>query len=279
MKKLFLFLFFCPSLLFCETSILSRFTLRQSFQTKSGSAEPATIAYTNPKEAKSSYLMNAAIGFNLFPESKAYLSIYPFVEYHRNTLIDKEQFNYLGGISIEWVPFDILKNKWSPVLISSAAYNNDKQKKIESFKGSMYLTLVFKWSSFNIFKTIFVEAFPYIGIENENRMKTEAIDKKGNIYRTFLRFNLSCNPFMAIGVIKERIEINLDLQHRYDFITPFKQLSRDHSYFLLSCSYKVYQSEDKKKSVEIGIEYVNGEDPVRGFEKQCYHAVILKMKL
>jgi len=279
MKKLLLFLLLCPSLLFCETSILSRFTVRQSFQTKNDKAEPATIAYTSPKEAKSSYLINAALGFNLFPKSKTYLFVYPFFEYHRNTLIDKEQFNYLGGISVEWMPFDILKNKWSPVLISSAAYSNDRMKEIESFKGNIYLTFVFKWSSFTIFKTFFVEAFPYIGIENENRLKTATASSEGNVYRALFRYKISCNPFMAIGIIGDRIEISLDLQYRYDFITSFKQLSRDHRYVSLGCSYKIYQTEDKAKSAEIGIEYVNGEDPVRGFEKQCYHAAVLKVKL
>jgi hypothetical protein len=281
MKKtlILILLFLCPGFLFCETNIFSRITLRKSFQTKNDKAEPAAIAYTNPKDAEASYLINAALGFNLIPNS-ANIFVYPFIEYHRNTLVEKEQFNYLGGISFEWTLFDLAKRDWSPVLISSAAYNNNRLKKIESLKSSIYLTLVVKnWSSHTFWKTIFVEAFPYIGVENENRRKTVAIDDKGNIYRTFFRFKLTCNPFMAINSIRERIEINLDYQYRHDFITPFKQLSRTHEYFLLDASYIAFQSADKKRRAEIGFEYVNGEDPSIGFEKQSYTAVVLKVKL
>jgi len=278
MKKLFLIFLIFSTPIFCENNFFKNITLRQSFQSKNDKAEPASFTFTNPKDGESSFLINTALGINLFPYNEN-LTFSPFIEYHRNTLIDKEQFTYSGGAFFEWVAIKITGKeiKWVPILIASAKYNNDRKKDIESFMGNIYVAILNPLSNINLGKVASLEFYPYFGIENENRMKTENQSDKGNIYRFFLRLNLVLNPFNNVKSMMGKIQISFDYQYRYDFSTFLKDLSKKHNYFTADLNYQLFQSN--KLSAVVGLEYVNGEDPTQGFEKQSYYALLFKIKL
>jgi len=104
MKKSILSLFFVGVTLsaFSQDKFIDRFTLRQSFQSKNDKAEPAVFTFTKPKDKEESWLLNAATGYNLLKSSNAVLTLDPYFEYHKSTLIDKIQDNWQAGISSEW---------------------------------------------------------------------------------------------------------------------------------------------------------------------------------
>lgn len=68
----------------------------------------------------------------------------PYIEYHKNTLIDKTQDNWQAGVSSEWQSNDMSRSSWSPIFITAVKYNEDKVKKNTSFQGNIYFTPLFK---------------------------------------------------------------------------------------------------------------------------------------
>lgn len=301
--KYFIFLFVMSLKIYSQqinkdsSNFWEKITVRKSFESKNSNAEPAQITYTKPKNKVDSWLLNAAIGFNILKEKKQnkVLTLSPYFEYHLNTLIEKEQDNWLTGFALELQIRDISANsnkKWTPILISSVKYNNDNIKDITSFQGNYYVTFIARgtgmkartfWIPNNTVKFGNLTKFlwsPYIGFENENRISTESIEDKGNIYRAYFRINSNFSLFPNNDKIKNKFEINFDWQYRYNLIENVTNLDKiSHSYFSTSFNYLFYSSDDEKKSAKIGIDYVNGENPSINFEEQSFYAVTLKFKL
>ncbi len=270
--------------------IFEKVTLRQSFQSTSEKAEPAFITYTNPKNSQASWAVNAAIGYKFEPTTKA-LTIDPYFEFHRNTIIDKEQYNWQTGISAEWMTQDLHTKGWSPVLIGAEKYNKDKIKEVSSMQGNLYFTPLFKnkggalkyfWlphATTNLGSLLHFYYAPYIGLEHENRIQTPDKTYKGNIYRVLLRVNPTLFFHTKNDDVLDRVALTMDYQYRNDFSKSVDDLSSDdHRFFTASLLYTFFKTADDK-SAKIGFDYVNGENPSKGFQKQSFYAVTLKIKL
>lgn len=276
-----------------KEKFIDRFTLRQSFQSKNDKAEPALITYTKPKDKEASWLLNAAIGYDLLKKTELILIINPYFEYHKNTLVDKEQENWQTGISAEWqIIRDFSKYNWSPIIISSVKYNEDKIKNLKSFQGNIYFTPIFKGKDLNPsffwlpnttvnFGSILQFVYsPYVGFENENRIKNSSANSVGNIYRGYLRLSSSIMLFPKDENLKDKFEFNVDWQYRYDFSESVIELTnKEHRFFTTGFNYTFFSSNEGKKTAKVGFDYTNGENPTKGFEKQSYYSINLKVKL
>lgn len=294
MKKLILaslFVSFTFSV-YSQDKFIDRFTLRQSFQSKNDKAEPAVFTFTKPKDKDESWLLNAAIGYNLLKSSNSILTLDPYFEYHKNTLIDKVQDNWQAGISSEWQSRDLSQKKWSPIFITALKYNEDKIKNNTSFQGNIYFTPLFKgkakdpkyfWIPNNAsdFGKVFQFSYsPYIGLENENRLKTEEDSSAGNIYRALFRVTSTVSLFPKNEKLKGKFEFNIDWQYRNNFSESVKDLTKtEHKYLTTSFNYTFFSVDDGKKSAKIGLDYTNGENPTKSFEQQSFYAISLKIKL
>ncbi|QNN43893.1 hypothetical protein [Pedobacter roseus] len=294
MKRLLLtsFCFLCILFTYGQSKFIDGFTLRQSFQSKNDQAEPAVLSFTKPKDKSASWLVNAAIGYDFLKESKSVLSLSPYFEFHRNTLIDKIQNNWQAGISSEWQSRDLSQKKWSPIFITAFKYNEDNIKKNTSFQGNLYFTPVFKgkakdpkyfWipnntSDFgNVFQFLYS---PYIGLENENRIETKDENSAGSIYRALFRVTSIISLLPKDENLREKFEFNFDWQYRYDLNENIIELTQtEHNFITTSFNYTFFRSEDGKKTSKIGIDYTNGENPAKNFEKQSFYALSLKVKL
>lgn len=294
MKKSILSLLFVGFTLsaYSQDKFIDRFTLRQSFQSKNDKAEPAVFTFTNPKDKDESWLLNAAIGYNLLKSSNSVLTLDPYFEYHKNTLIDKIQDNWQAGISSEWQSRDLSQKKWSPIFITAIKYNEDKIKKNTSFQGNIYFTPLFKgkakdpkyfWIPNNTsdFGKLFQFSYsPYVGLENENRLKTEKDSSAGNIYRALFRVTSTISLFPKNEKLKGKFEFNIDWQYRNNFSESVKDLTKtEHKILTTSFNYTFFSADDGKKSAKIGLDYTNGENPTKNFEQQSFYAVSLKIKL
>lgn len=270
---------------------INRITLRKSFQSINVSAQPAVITYTKAKNKDASWLLNAAIGYDLFPKSKKNLTFSLFFEYHKNTLVDKEQENLQSGFSFEW---QVLENpKWTPVLISSVNYNKDQIKDISSIQGNLYATPIFLlgvgynpkyfWRPNTYVKfndNIKFIYSPYIGLEHENRFSASEELNEGQIYRIYFRVYSNFSFFQSNDKLKDKFEIDIDWQYRNNFKENVSSLTKStHKYFSASFNYIFFSANDGNKNAKIGIDYVNGENPINNFEEQSFYAVSLKIKL
>jgi hypothetical protein len=292
-KTLLIFLYIGLTFsVYSQDKFIDRFTVRQSFQSKNDKAESAILTFTKPKEKDESWLLNAAIGFNLLKNSNSVLSVDPYFEYHKNTLIDKKQDNWQAGVSSEWQSSDLSKRNWSPIFITSIKFNEDKIKKNTSFQGSIYLTPLFKgkakdpkyfWIPNNTsdFGKVFQFSYsPYLGFENENRLKTEKDSSSGNIYRAYFRVTSTISLFPKNDKLKGKIEFCIDWQYRFNFYENVKDLTKsEHKYLTTSFNYTFFRTDDDKKSAKIGFDYTNGENPAKNFEQQSFYAISLKIKL
>ena len=287
-------LFFCVSVYSQDKdhNFFDRLTLRKSFESKDSEAEPATFTYTKPKNKDESWLLNAAVGINILPCTREILTLAPYFEYHRNTLIDKEQNNWQTGLSLEWQTQNLAIKNWSPIFISALKYNQDEIQDISSFQGNIYFTPLFKGkggkpeyfylpSITSNFWNLFTFSYsPYIGLENENRIKTENDVNSGNIYRGYVRLTSSVLLFPNSKKLENKFEFNMDWQYRYNLSENVESLNKnEHIFFTASFNYTVFSKNEGKRSAKIGIDYVNGENPLRSFEKQSYYALTLKVKL
>ncbi|HSI76514.1 MAG TPA: hypothetical protein VK957_11475 [Lunatimonas sp.] len=275
-----------------QDGFLDRFTLRQSFQSRNARAEPAIFTFTKPREKEASWLLNAAIGYNLLKNSTSDLTLNPYVEYHKNTLIDRMQDNWQAGVSSEWQSRDLSQKPWTPIFITALKYNEDKIKNNTSFQGNLYFTPLFKgkamdplyfWIPNNT--SNFGRAFqftytPYIGLENENRINTEIEASSGHIYRAVFRITSEISLFPQNEQWRGKFEFYLDWQYRNNFRETVTDLTAaDHKYFTSSFNYTFFSEDDGNKSAKIGLDYTNGENPTRNFEQQSFYAISLKVKL
>lgn len=294
MKKKFITLFFIGFTLtsFCQDRFFDRLTLRHSFQSKNDKAEPAVFTYTKPKDKNDSWLLNAAIGFNILKSNNSILTIDPYFEYHKNTLIDKIQDNWQTGISSEWQSRDLSLKKWSPIFITAIKYNEDQIKNNTSFQGNIYFTPLFKgkakdpryfWIPNNTsdFGNLFQFSYtPYVGFENENRIKTKEEISSGNIYRALFRVTSTFSLFPKNEKLKGKVEFIFDWQYRNNFSENVDELIiKEHKYLTTSFNYTFFSGNEGKTFAKIGFEYTNGENPTKNFEQQSFYAVNLKVKL
>ncbi|AKH95209.1 hypothetical protein [Elizabethkingia anophelis] len=277
---------------YCQEKFFDRFTLRKSFESKNDKAEPAAFTFTKPKDKDDSWLLNAALGYNLLANSSANLILDPYIEYHKNTLIDKIQDNWQAGVSSEWQSNDMSRSNWSPIFITAVKYNEDKVKKNTSFQGNIYFTPLFKnkgnkpayfWIPNNTtdFGKVFQFSYsPYIGFENENRIKTENDSSSGSIYRGLFRITATLTLFPKYEKLRDKFEFNFDWQYRNNFSESVADLTKkDHKFMTAGFNYNFWVDDVRKRSAKIGIDYTKGENPTKNFEQQEFYAVSLKVKL
>lgn len=277
------------------TEFFDRFTLRQSFQSTKEKAESAVVTFTQPKDSVSSWLLNAAVGFNFLADTRLIMTLEPFIEFHKNTLVAKKQDNWQTGLAFEWQvnQFKVGSKKvWSPIILWSEKYNNDRVEKNESIQGNIYVTLLRKkrglaFKDFylpnhpvNVGNAFQLEYTPYVGLEHENRLTAKTEAALGNIYRYYGRVTSSVTLLTKNEKFRGRVEATVDYQYRKDFAKSVLDIpATTHEYFTAGVNYTFFKSADDKKSAKIGFDYVNGEDPTKNFKKQSYYALSLKVKI
>lgn len=267
-------------------------SLRESFNSKSDKAKPASITYTNPEDGDESWLINIALGYDLTPESEEIIIVNPYIEYHRNSLVEKEQYNWEAGVFAEWQTQDIFVKKWSPVLIGAVRYNDDRIGNVQSLMSNLYFTPLFRgkgmkaeyfWlpnTTVKLGKAFRFVYTPYLGVETENRIQTDNSTASGSIYRGYFSISSSVVFFPEHEVLKDRLEIDLDWQYRYILSENIDALTQnDYRYLNLSFNYILYRASDGKKIVKLGFDYTTGENPARNFQEQTFYALSLKVRL
>lgn len=277
---------------------LSDFDLVKSFQSNQDKLKPAVISFTIPNKKESSLLINAALGIDvvplLFDETKELISLFPYIEYNRNTMIDKDQNQLSSGLYFEWI-LESEKSKFMPVITSTVKYSNDYVSKIESLQGEFFIAPT--WTRVGISNNNWYvpgnfvkidksgvfgfEYVPYFGIELDQRFRAKADSLKGNITRFVFKIESILHFFPKIDeagkFLYYYVEMNLGYQYRNVLFHSAEGFVWNSHNFCASLNY-IFSKNDKTNE-SIGIDYVNGPDPTKAFEDQNYFGLSLKVKL
>jgi hypothetical protein len=264
--------------------------LRQSFQSEDSKPEPASFTYTKPKDSKASYLVDAALGVNLI--NKPNLGLNLFGEYHRNTLIDKEQNSIQSGLAIEWYTNNTfntnssLINSKTAILNFTAKYSKNIIDTTHSLQITAEITPLFLRGSFkkvllpndyhNHIGTVFdFLYFPAAGFENQYTFQAANDSAKGNVFRGVAKIYLGIKPLPKL--FKSKIELFGDFAERYDFLNTTKFNERNHP--LMQTGINFILLETASKYAKIGASFNKGSNPAQGLKDQEYYLISLKVKI
>ena len=292
MKTIFRVIFcilFMPAMVLAQekSGLMKKIKMRKSLQSVSETAEAASIIYTKAKDSSSSsWAANIGIGYAILDEA---VTLTPYIEYHKNTLVTKKQDSRELGVAFRWDIGDHATHKFIPILLASGKYNEDQEKDNKSLRSSLAFSLKpgailkDKWKSispnqdFPVGKSFNLNYSPYLGLESENRLSADKPEAKGYIYRWYFRINPVLSFFPPAKLIPGYFELAVDYQYRRDFAKSVQEIStRRHEYFTASINYNLFREGDTK--VQLGFDYIKGEDPTQNFLSQSYHALSLKAK-
>lgn len=291
MSRCFLF-FLCilfTNPVIAQVDFLDLISLRKSFETKDDKAEPANLSLTWPRNDTVTRNINLAIGINFAKLQSYRYNIKPIFEYHANNITEKEQNIIKGGLYFDWIiSRDSTSQKMIPNLVANINFTDDIQKGITSFQGQYYVTLFMKenkesckffWlpnnlSSFgNLLK---FEYNPYLGLEQENRIRTDTDSLRGHIFR--FAFRIKGKVFLLPLWLRDKLELSAEFQWRYDFVNSTDETDRVHPYFIGQVNLILFKHK-KGAIVKIGYDYVKGQNPTKGFENQEYQMLAFKVIL
>jgi len=295
MKKIILFLaIFSTSLVlsqdkdsvevkksFFENPFFNNFQIRQSFQGKTEKEKDAYFNIIKPTGSESSLNYSIALGYTFGNWNTT-----PFIEAQKNTLSTKLQDVFLGGVQLERSLFENQKWIWAPYAIFKANYKNDYEKDTESFQGSLLVAPSFNGDCFLLpdsqKQTDFIDFVynVYFGVEYENRYKTPTDLNEGTTARNVFRITSTIYPFAK--AFDKSIEIIPDYTYRNNFFNESNLEVDENKIFKLDVNVVLFKKEisnTKKIEFKFGVNYTNGSDPSKGFDKQEITTYTFKLKI
>jgi hypothetical protein len=265
--------------------VLSRFSVRQSFQGKIEKEEAAYLTIVQPVGKEDSYNYSFAIGYALFPKT---LNITPFFEWQRNSLSEKKQNVILSGMEaqIPILPKNI-KNP-TPFIIAKANYKNDQVKSTESLQGNVYATIAFNGrdgkfyplpDAVNDFGWLSFVYNPYIGVEGEKRYAAPDENLKGATLRLYFRISAAFYPLSK--ALDRRLEIIPDYGYRRALSNSTSAEEDINEIFKINANIILVRRKVGTKEVvfKVGANYTKGVDPTKGFDNQELMTYTFKFKL
>lgn len=266
-----------------------QFQLRESFQSSDKKPSPASFTYTHPKEGKESYLIDAALGLKLLNDPT--MSLFIVGEFHKNTLINKEQHVIQGGVAFEWWTNnnfnvdDKEENSKTSILNLTGKYSNNVKDQIESLQLTGEFTVLFNRvgrkndilpNANNSVGTIFdFQYYPSFGFEVEERLNTKNDSTKGNIVRGVGKLNLTIVPLPL--VLDSSLELFIDIAMRYDLLNSTKY--SDYYHQLFQGGLNVVLVDRGGKSAKISACYIKGSNLAQGLKEQDFYSLSLKVKI
>lgn len=275
----------------------NRIKLIETFDQQFKSSEPAFYSAINPDTGKTTYQVQAAIGFALIDRSKFALSA--LYEWHQNTVLDKPQNVRQYGISADLILGSGSTSLWN--VRGNIKWSNDLKDKKESYILTALVSPYINWEGKGLLEWIalgdhpvalthpkFVHWLQYghnvtVGIDHVNFYDANKEEEQGSITMAHLEYEFHLYPFA--GLIYELLKFERMLDVYYVGITR-RELQNETSRkvdwrplqkYGAGLSFKF--GEDKKREAKIVVERIYGEDVLKGLQDQKYWQVGLKVKL
>lgn len=256
------------------------FQIRRTFDGSRNESKPASISWNSDYENKKFYtVIDAGIKLSeheLLPNSNVIWTVFPKVEWHRNTINDdtKKKDNLSGGIATE-----LLLNAGShwyarPFVTGSFDYKKDFVKNLKTTQTTGFLSFfgtndgepgaqVKSKKGALIFRY-----YPYSGVEYY-----QSIGKSGQsatMWANRLWFEL----YPVSSVDYKYVQLTFDFTYRKVFNDDLYN-NGNMSWLMLGLNF--YPSG--KDNLGIGLDYSKGEDPSSNFVKTDLLALGIKLKI
>lgn len=256
-----------------QISLKDRFKLRQSVVDKNVVEKPAQIQILFPRNAPTSYAVDAGLTVNVISSNSSLVSrlqLGPSFELHRNNQTDKPQATFVGGATALY----FLGNH---VNQGTLAYKTDKIKHTSTWQASgKYTPLVPRLADGLIRGPDWLKFVwqPTVGLEYDNIVKTQQSRPTGTTYRGYASVDTGVYP--AAVKLDEKLIWATSYSYWKD-LSESSALDDAHDrHQLLKSSLTMYI--DSMKHVGVGFDYVRGEDPSKGLASQTYGLLSLKIK-
>lgn len=280
-----------------------KLSIRNAFEEPTDKASPAKASFTVPDTGKNSFLINLGISLDLlwtrqFNNDKIFVQkLSPFAVFNRNTMIDKEQFNYKGGFAYE-LQFGTGDDNHISVhyLNSALQYIRDKIDSAHSVLLTGYWSYLFNNTQhpenkffINYYKMIgkssfFYNVSPSAGYEFQDIYQSKK-DSSGFQSRLYLSPSASIalrSPSKSQRKAKNTnpytwpklFELTVDYKFRYAFINTVTGSPDYVPLFKPSLTYYPGYSQD----FSIALSYNSGADPTAGLNKQKYWELAVQFK-
>jgi hypothetical protein len=247
--------------------LLDRLTLRQTIDPKMV-AKPALVHGVWSRTSADSWDIAAAVRYDLaFGWLAEYSELTPFVDYQRNTAIEKEQDQLKAGMAADANLGDLSTRNAIAALSAQLGYARDRVNRSDGLLGRVAVTIVARgcglepscfWRP-NVESDLVAFSFSYtplLGMEYEQTFDAKDPATEGDALRVFAR--LQASVFPAARLFRHRIQLLADIAVRRDL---GGSLAREwHSFTQLGASVFPYRAE-KDRAAGIGLDYVHGQDP------------------
>jgi hypothetical protein len=266
----------------------SGFQLRQSFQTPDQQLNPALVQLTIPGNGRDNWLVDAGISVTLGQLSQGSFTSKLVGEFHRNTLVDSQQYNYQLGYN-----FSIQHSKGNdhtvPVWTGNVKYIRDIVDSGHSVAASLNLAL-YRTSRTTtcIGRPGYSSDYKYTYQLNPSLevqyQQVLASDKSatGAIIRPLLdlaasfAINKPMDPKAKIKTPSKLIEVSLDYDNRYAVVNSTKDGEGFSKLMKAGLSYYFFSTTSSSASV--GASYNLGSDPLNGLKDQRFFLFALQVQ-
>ena len=294
-KLLLVILFFQPAVLWAQVPDKSLFSklfnaieLRESFGSAATRNEPLRFHFILPEGAKAAYSIDGALGLpfvdvRVLP--KLDLTGKVIGEYHRNTLLDEEQYNWQVGFSTtlrtrirynqdqtsfsQWLftpTFKYARNVLDT--INSLIYTMDIIPFRSGIKGVNLNTYTIRGNR-KIISLLSVNP----ALEFQHNYSAARNDDNGNVLRPVLKTQYSMGgnksrlPVSRMVEPLKTWEASIDYTFRYALVNS--SLSRERFTSLLETGVDYYFAT-APVSIAFGISFNYGSDPLQGLKRQQF---------
>ena len=278
-------------ILFSEASsqsIIDRLTFQSTLDKKTVPA-PANFQANFPSNRENSFSVDIALRINAVPNK--FLKdkeLGPFIEYHRNTEIEKEQSVFKIGVSYDFNFGDLAVRESVPVLLGKINYMKDWQDSLQSLQANAMFTTLFRQKGLNpyffwipnISSRFGVVEFIYepdVGIEFQYTQKSTARTANGTVIRFVGQIKSVLYPFAL--QLKKRLSIPIGYTYRHIIVDNENLEEDEYQLFQAGVEVILFEGSNSKHKAGIALTYTYGEDPANGFKKQEVTRLTLTMKL
>jgi len=278
------------------STLIDNLELRQSFGSAATKKEPVRFQFTLPKDAGDSFLVDGAVGVPFFDADLTQsLKVTGKLigEYHRNTLIDEEQYTWQAGFSTA-LRTKIHQNKMNTaysqfIFTPTFKYSRNVIDTVNSFlftmdiipfrsavKGINLSTYTIRGNRKLINLVSIVPAFEF-----QNNFDTQNDADNGNILRSLIKLQYSIGgnkrrfPVTRMVEPIKTWEASVDYTLRYALINS--TLNHEKYTNLLETGLDYYFST-APVSIAFGISFNYGSDPLQGLRKQQYWLATLSIQ-
>lgn len=277
-----------------DVPILRDLQVRHNLLTSTELPQPAFVQLTWPEDDTLAAVVGLGIRAGVGPARRFDTGV--FVEYLRNTATSAPQNTFRAGLDMNWqlVPLGGFPGgrRHSPLLLGQLNYKRDGVAEASSLQAALNYTHLFQGNPrvplpntyYTLGRLLDVAYAPYVGIEYES-VFTDDAPTEGRTVRGMARLDASVYPNVcalwredATGICQV-LEGTLQLAFRRDFAAPTDQGDRNHPYFEAGANLYLLQSGDGKRRAGVGISYISGEDPGKGFQDQQLTHLTLKLLL